>query len=386
MNNINTLLGQMLDFIPRSQFQKLVKQHETEKGAKGFSSWAHFTTMLFAQLSGQTGLRSIEDGINQQRSSLYHLGISTEVKRSTIAYANEHRDAAFFESLFYAVLATVPVDDQEHGFRFKNPLYSIDATTIDLCFNLFPWADFRETKAGIKLSIKLDHRGKIPRFAVISNAREHESKALPNIPLSTGDIVAFDRGYNNYGYFAELCGRKIYFVTRMKSNATYTVIQKNCSNNNCRIISDEIIELNGFYALKECPYYLRRIVSFDPDTERTIEILTNHLKWSATTIAGIYKDRWQIELFFKAVKQNLKVKRFYGTSRNAVYTQIWIALISYLLFCILKFMTKSSRTFTCFISVFPTVAFQRRSLYEWFSESPPIPTSYKNHYGQLVLL
>lgn len=386
MNNINTLLAQILDFIPRSQFQKLVKAHETEKGSKGFSSWAHFTTMLFAQLSGQSGLRSIEDGINQQRSSLYHLGVSNEVKRSTIAYANEHRDASLYEDLFYAVLSKVPVGDQKHGFKFKNPLYSIDATTIDLCFNLFPWADFRETKSGIKLSIKLDHRGKIPCFAIISNARTHESQELPNIPLNPGDIVAFDRGYNHYGYFASLCMKKIYFVTRLKSNATYTVVQKNSINQKGRILSDEIIELNGFYAQKNCPFYLRRIVSFDPETEKTIEILTNHLEWSATTIASIYKDRWQIELFFKAIKQNLKIKRFYGTSRNAVFTQIWIALIAYLLFCILKFTTKAKRTFACFISVFPTVAFQRRCLFDWFSDSPPTQFQTKKDFGQLVLI
>lgn len=376
----------MLDFIPRSQFQKLAKTYGTEKGAKGFSSWTHFTTMLFAQLTGQSGLRSIEDGLNQQRSSMYHLGISAEVKRSTIAYANEHRDATFFEELFYAVLSKVPVADQKHGFRFKNPLYSIDATTIDLCFNLFPWADFRNTKSGVKLSVKLDHRGKVPCFAVISNARTHESQNLPNIPLNTGDIVAFDRGYNHYGYFANLCRRKIYFVTRMKSNATYTVVRQNCIDKNGRILSDEIIELNGFYAQKNCPFHLRKIVSFDPDTDKTIEILTNHLDWSANTIAAIYKDRWQIELFFKAIKQNLKIKRFYGTSRNAVHTQIWIALIAYLLFCILKFTTKAARTFTCFISVFPTVAFQRRSLFDWFSDSPPVKTQTGSVFGQLVLI
>jgi len=386
VNNTNTLLAQMLDFIPRSQFQKLVKEHGTEKSSKSFTSWAHFTTMLFAQLSGQSGLRSIEDGINQQRSSLYHLGVSTEVKRSTIAYANEHRDASLYEDLFYAVLSTVPVADQKHGFRFKNPLYSIDATTIDLCLKLFPWADFRDTKAGIKLSIKLDHRGKVPCFAVISNARTHESKELPNIPLNTGDIVTFDRGYNHYGYFANLCKRKIYFVTRIKSNATYPVVRKNCNAKSENIVSDEIIELNGFYARKDCSFHLRRIVSIDPDTKNTIEILTNQLEWSATTIAAIYKDRWQIELFFKAIKQNLKIKRFYGTSKNAVLTQIWIALIAYLLFCILKFSTKAARTFTCFISVFPTVAFQRRSLFDWFSDSPPNPNQQKTNFGQLVLI
>jgi len=378
MNNTNTLLGQLLDFISRSQFQKLAKQYETDKGAKGFSSWAHFTAMLFAQLSGQSGLRSIEDGLNQQIRSLYHLGITRTVKRSTIAYANEHRDSRLFEDLFYAILATVPVKDQNHGFKFKNPLYSIDATTIDLCLKLFPWADFREKKAGIKLSIKLDHRGKIPCFAVISNARKHESQDLPNIPLESGDIVAFDRGYNHYGYFATLCKRSIYFVTRLQS--------KNNTGQSNRIISDEIIELNGFYAHKDCPFHLRKIVSYDPVTEKTIEILTNQLQWAASTIAAIYKDRWQIELFFKAIKQNLKIKRFYGTSKNAVHTQIWIALISYLLFSILKFMTKAARTFTCFVSVFPTVAFQRRSLFDWFSEIPPPPRLMKNTFGQLELI
>lgn len=386
MNNNNTLLGQILQFIPRSQFEKLVKEHKTEKGAKGFSSWSHFVTMLFAQLTGQSGLRSIEDGINQQKKSLYHLGIPRLVKRSTIAYANEKRDAKLYEDLFYSILKTVPCDKQTHGFCFKNPLYSIDATTIDLCLNLFPWADFRDTKAGVKLSIKLDHRGKIPCFAIISNARKHESQDVVHIPLKPGDIVAFDRGYNNYKYFATLCKERIYFVTRMKINAKYTVIKKNGTGKNQSIISDELIELNGFYAQQDCPYYLRKIVSFDPKTEKTIVILTNHLDWAASTISAIYKDRWQIELFFKALKQNLKIKRFYGTSRNAVYTQIWIALIAFLLFCILKFSTKASRTFTCFISVFPTVLFQRRSLYAWFSDSPPDPGESKNYYGQLELI
>lgn len=386
MNNNNTLLGQILELIPRSHFEKLVKDHQTEKGAKGFTSWSHFVTMLFAQLSGQSGLRSIEDGINQQPRSLYHLGISQPVKRSTISYANEKRDAKLFEDLFYKLLNQVPTGKQKHGFRFKNPLYSIDATTIDLCLKLFPWADFRDTKAGVKLSVKLDHCGKVPCFAVISNARKHESKEVVNIPLKSGDIVAFDRGYNNYNYFANLCREKIYFVTRIKTNATYTVIQENETGRNKSILSDQIIELNGFYAQKNCPFYLRKIVSYDPDTDRTIEILTNHLVWAASTIAGVYKDRWHIELFFKAIKQNLKIKRFYGTSRNAVDTQIWIALIAYLLFCILKFTIKATRTFTCFISVFPTVLFQRRSLFDWFAETPPGYDNSGNGFGQLELI
>jgi hypothetical protein len=386
MNKTNTLLGQLLELVSRSQFNKLVKQHQTEKGAKGFTSWAHFVSMLFAQLTGQTGLRSIEDGINQQYASLYHLGLSQKVRRSTISYANENRDSALFEDLFYAILEDVHTNRNKHGFKFKNPLYSIDATTIDLCLNLFPWADFRDTKAGIKISVKLDHRGNVPCFVVISNAREHESQEVEKIPLKTGDIVAFDRGYNNYKYYANLCSEKIYFVTRLKENAVYSVVQENETGKNSTVLSDEIIMLNGFYAQKDCPFYLRRIVSLDPKTQKSIEILTNHLGWAASTICSIYKDRWQIELFFKAMKQNLKIKRFFGTSRNAVYTQIWIALIAYLLFCILRFTTKSKRTFTCFISVFPTVVFQRRSLFEWFTDSFPDPILERSTFGQLALL
>ena len=385
MNKTSTLLGQLLGMVPRSRFNKLVKTYNTEKGEKGFSSWAHFVSMLFAQLSGQSGLRSIEDGINQQQSSLYHLGITRNVKRSTIAYANEKRDAALYEGLFYALLDQFP-QGQSHGFRFKNPLYSIDATTIDLCLKLFPWADFRETKAGIKLSIKLDHRGKIPCFAVISNAREHESQEVEKIPLQAGDIVTFDRGYNNYKYFSNLCTKSIYFVTRLKENASYTVIDINAVGSNNNIPSDEVILLDGFYAQKDCPFYLRRIVSLDPKTEKTIDILTNQMTWAASTICAVYKDRWQIELFFKAIKQNLKIKRFYGTSRNAVYTQIWIALIAYLLFCILKCSTKAKRTFTCFSSVFPTVLFQKRSLVDWFTDTSQASELNSPASGQLELI
>ncbi len=371
MNNSNTLFGQILGLVSRPEFDKLVKQYKIEKSAKGFSSWSHFCTMLFAQFSGQSGLRSMEDGMNKQGKSLYHLGIPKFVKRSTISYANKNRNSILFEQLFYKILELIQVQKPTHGFRFKNPLYSIDATTIDLCLKLFPWADFRKEKAGIKLSVKLDHRGKIPCFVVMSNAKHHELNSVSQIPLESGDIVAFDRGYTRYSWFANLCSERIYFVTRMKSNATYTVVKTNSVGNSKTLLSDEIIELNGFYAQKDCPYLLRKIVSEDPITKKQITILTNHLDWAASTISSIYKDRWQIELFFKAIKQNLKIKRFYGTSRNAVMTQIWISLISYLLFKILKFKTNAVRTFTCFISVLPTVLFQRRSLFDWFSESPP---------------
>jgi hypothetical protein len=371
MNKYNTIFGQILDYIPRSDFQKLVKEHDSDKGNKGFSTWAHFATMLFAQVSGQNGLRSIENGINHQSTALYHLGIPKLVKRSTISYSNKNREADFFEQLFYTVLQKVQKQKQNHGFRFKNPLYSIDATTIDLCLKLFPWADFREKKAGIKITVKLDHRGKIPCFAVISTAKEHESQHLKKIPLQPGDVAAIDRGFTNYSYFASLCNKKISFITRMKSNAIFSVVKENPLPASGTILSDEVILLTGYKAKKECPFPLRRIVSEDPETKKQITILTNNLFWAASTIAAVYKDRWQIELFFKAMKQNLKIKRFYGTSKNAVLIQIWIALIAYLLFSLIKFATKSEYSFSLFISVISTILFQRRLLFEWLMISPP---------------
>jgi hypothetical protein len=327
--------------------------------------------MLFAQVSGQNGLRSIENGINHQSAALYHLGIPKLVKRSTISYSNKNREADFFEQLFYALLEKVQKQKQNHGFRFRNPLYSIDATTIDLCLKLFPWADFREAKAGIKITVKLDHRGKIPCFAVISNAKEHESQQLKNIPLQPGDVIAIDRGFTNYSYFASLCIKKIFFITRMKTNAVFSVVKTNPLPASGTILSDEVIQLTGYQAKKDCSFSLRRIVSEDPETKKQITILTNNLLWAASTIAAVYRDRWQIELFFKAMKQNLKIKRFYGTSRNAVLIQIWIALISYLLFSLIRFTTKSEYSFSLFISVISTILFQRRLLFEWLMSSPP---------------
>ena len=211
MNKYNTILGQMLDLISRSRFEKLVKEHKTEHGAKGLRSWTQFVAMLFSQLTGQHGLRNIEQSMNNQRNGWYHLGIANtqrEIKRSTLSYANAHRSADLFKAAFASLLIQAQSLLGSHGFRFKNPLYSIDSTTIDLCLKLFPWADFRENKGGIKLTVKLDHQGKIPCFAVESNAREHDAKKAREVPYEAGDVLVFDRGYADYGYFASICEKK----------------------------------------------------------------------------------------------------------------------------------------------------------------------------------
>jgi hypothetical protein len=366
----------MLGLISRSGFEKLVKQHKTEYGAKGLRSWTQFVAMLFGQISSQHGLPRLQHGMNSQRNGWYHMGIANtdrEIKRSTLSYSNKHRDSDLYKAVFESLVTVAQSTTmEEHGFRFKNPLYSIDSTVIDLCLNLFPWAEFRKGKGGIKLGLKLDHQGKIPCFAVVSNAREHDSKQKNEIPYDAGDVLVFDRGYADYGYFASICADKAYFVTRLKKNAVYKRVKKNPVPEGANILSDyEIIipRLSG-------EIRLRKIISRDPETKKKVVLLTNNLKWSASTVAGVYKDRWQIELFFKALKQNLKIKRFYGNSKNAVMTHIWIALIAYLLFYLLKVKYKyHNRSFSNFISVVKTMLFQRISLYEMFCGIRPPPNT-----------
>jgi len=372
MNKYNTVLGQMLDLISRSRFEKLVKEYKTEHGAKGLKSWTQFVAMLFSQISGQSSLRSMEQSMNNQKNGWYHMGITNtekEIKRSTLSYANGNRDSNLYKAFFEHILGTAQSKNCKHGFRFKNPLYSIDSTTIDLCLKLFPWANFRKEKGGIKLLVKLDHQGKIPCFVVESNAREHDVNKIYEVPYNAGDVLVFDRGFTDYVYFRLLCMKKAYFVTRLKDNAVYKRIKKRDVKEGGNVISDyEII----IPSLSE-EIVFRKIIVKDPETKNKITILTNNLLWSSATIAAVYKDRWQIELFFKAIKQNLKIKRFYGNSKNAVMTQIWIAMITYLLFHLIK--EKYNRfdlSFTVFISVFKTILFQRVLLYELLcATSPP---------------
>jgi len=372
----------MLELISRSHFEKRVKEYRTEYRAKGLRSWTQFTAMLFSQISGQHGLRSIERGMNSQRNCWYHLGITNterEIKRSTLSYANMHRDSKLFKSVFENLLEKAQSAGGKHGFRFKNPLYSIDCTVVDLCLKLFPWADFRKGKGGIKMTVKLDHQGKVPCFVVVSNARDHDVKKIREIPYESGDVLVFDRGFADYEYFKGICAKKAYFVTRLKKNAVYSYAGKREVKEGGNIISDYEIKIPSLS--KETVF--RKITVRDPETKRRIVILTNNLQWAATTIAGVYKDRWQIELFFKAIKQNLKIKRFYGNSKNAVMTQIWTALIAYLLYYLLKVKFKSwGLSFTNFISVIKTVLFQRNLLFEFLCGGcPPLKQkSVLQHY------
>lgn len=266
----------------------------------------------------------------------------------------------------------------KHKFRFKNPLYSIDATVIALCLSLYNWAKFRTAKGAMKLHVKLNHSGYLPTFMVVTAGKVHETQAAPSIPLERGDVAVFDRGYIDFSWYKTLDDKGVFFVTRTKRNAQYQVTERKDVSRFKHILSDQIIELNGFYSKQKYPSKLRRIRSKNPDTGKAINILTNNFTWSAATIAKIYKERWQIELFFKSIKQQLKVKSFVGASKNALLSQLWVALITYLLLSYLKFKSKFVWSLYMLCSILPANLFARRNLWDWLnspfherSKAPP---------------
>jgi hypothetical protein len=364
----------MLQLIPRYEFQKLVDQTKTERHARGFGSWEHFVSMLFGQLAGQDSLRGIEAGLASQPRSLYHLGI-TSVRRATLAYANEHRSHELFKAVFLRMLSKCQAIAPKHKFRFKNPLYSLDSTSIELCLSVFDWAKFRVSKGAVKLHVKFNHSGYLPNFMTLTDGLVHDVKAARIVPFQPGDVAVFDRGYLDLKWLATLCASDVYFVTRLKKNSSFKVVERRSVERLSNIYCDQVIEFKGFYSKKKMPYRLRRVRSHDPKTGKTIVLLTNQMTWSAKTIAAIYKERWQIELFFKAIKQQLQVKSFVGTSKNALLSQLWVALTAYLLLSYLKFKSSFGWSLYTLMSILPTNLFARRPLWNWLDEPyrPPSP-------------
>ena len=327
-----SVFAQLLDLIPRDEFELLVRRHHAEAEAKGFASWDQFVAMLFCQLGQAHSLREITMGMSTCMGKLVHLGLKGAPARSTLAYANEHRPWELYKDVFAAVLQRArPYAKGKGKLRFRNPLYSMDATVIDLCLEMFDWARFRRAKGAVKLHLVLDHEGYLPVLAHITDGKTHEVTMAQRLSLPPGAIVAMDRGYNDYALFAAWCEQGIGFVTRMKDNAVYETVESREVSGKGGTRSDGLIVLSGARAQERCPHLLRRIVVWDEEQQREIVLLTNLHQFAASTVARIYKARWQIELFFKALKQNLRVKTFVGTSANALKTQIWTALIQNLL-------------------------------------------------------
>ena len=366
MHHNNTILGQMLKMFSRYEFQKAVSETKAEYHSRGFSSWNHFVSMLFGQLSGQDSLRGIEAGLATQGASLHHMGIKP-IHRSTLSYANEHRSHELFKKIFLGMLSKCEAIAPKHKFRFKNALYTLDATIIDLCLSLYDRAKFRTTKGAVKLHVKLNHAGYLPTFMVVTAGKVHETQVAPSIPLERGDVAIFDRGYTDFKWYKSLDDKGVFFVTRLKKNAYYQVVERKDVTSLKNIYSDQTIGLKGFYSKQKFPERLRRIRSKDPVTGKIITILTNNFSWSAKTIARIYKERRQIELFFKSIKQQLKVKSFVGTSRNALLSQLWVALITYLLLSYLKFKSRFAWSLYTLCAVLPANLFARRNLWDWLN-------------------
>jgi len=374
-----SLFGQLLEQVPRNEFAKLVAKHEAERNAKGFTCWAQFTAMLFCQLARADSLREICNGLACCLGKLVHLGIHRGPSKSNLSYANAHRPAELFEDLFWTMTqrfrAHGHLGTRQHKFRFKNKLLSLDSTTISLCLSLFPWAEFRRAKGGVKAHVLLDHDDYLPSYVLISMAKMHDAKVLALLRMNPGSIVAMDRAYNDYRQFARWTEARVFFVTRMKDNAVYEVVEQRVVPLRRNILSDKIIVLTGAQAQHKCPYRLRRIVVWDEENQREIVLLTNQLEFGATTIADIYRERWQIELFFKALKQNLHVKSFVGTSENALRIQIWTALIALLLLKWLHHLSKAGWSLSNLASLLRLNLFTYRDLRDWLDDpfnTPPL--------------
>jgi len=366
MVRCSSLFSQLVALFSRSHFYQLVRKHGAEHYSKGYSSWDHFVAMLFCQLAQAKSLREICGGLACTIGKLRHLGMKEPPNKSTLSYANTHRPWEMFRDLFYGTVNMCQMAaPKNRKFRFRNKLLSLDATTISLCLALFPWAEFRRTKGAVKLHLLLDHDGYFPAYAYLSNGKKHDVTIARKISLPPRSIVTMDRGYNDYKLFGSWTKERIFFVTRMKENADYTVTEENLIPITGNVLRDQLILLNGFYAQKDCPHVLRRVVVWDSENEREIVLLTNHLKFGANTISAIYKDRWQIELFFKALKQNLKIKTFVGTSENALSIQIWTALIAMLLIKYLQFKSKFGWSLSNLVAFLRWNLFTYRDLWEW---------------------
>lgn len=376
MNRFSSIFGQILHLFSKRAFFETVHATQAERGAKGFSCWDQFVAMLFCQLGQAHSLREICGGLASCFGKAKHLGLHTAPKRSTLSYANEHRPWQLYEKVFYQLLGQCrQLDFGKRKFRFRNKLFSLDATVIELCASLFDWAKFRQTKGAVKLHLLLDHDGYLPVFAHITDGKRHEVKVAQAMIFPPGSIVAIDKGYIDYELFWKWTGANVSFVTRLKDNARYRVLEERPLPMHRNILRDQIIELEGFYSLQKYPGVLRRIQVWDEEHERIIELLTNHMTFGSTTIAAIYKDRWQIEIFFKTIKQNLRIKTFVGTSPNALLIQIWTALIAVLILKYLKYRSLFPWSLSNLVAMLRYNLFTYRDLWTWMDqpfEPPPV--------------
>ena len=366
----------MLQQFPRLEFEAAVREHHAERHARGFRCWTQFVAVLFCQLGHAQTLREITGGLASCEGKLRHLGVDSPPKRSTLAYANEHRPWQLFQTVFERFYQRCRVEAAQRGqrkFRFKHKLLSLDATMIPLCLSVFDWALYRRSKGAVKLHLVLDHDGYLPRFAVVTTGKISDIEVARQQRFEPGTMLVFDRGYTDIGWWLELSRQKVFFVTRLNDNIEYGIVEQRAVKPGSVVVRDEVVLLVKIQ--EEGPVArMRRVEVWVEEKQETIVFLTNHLQLAATTIAAVYRDRWQIEQFFRALKQSLRIKTFVGTSANAVLVQIWTALIAMLLVRYLQLRSTFGWSLSNLVALLRQQLFVYRDLMAWLNqpfESPP---------------
>jgi len=392
MKRVCSIFSQILKLFPRGDFEKAVKEHKAERHARGFTSWGQFLAMLFCQLGRAHSLREICGGLACCEGQLKHLGVPTAPKKSTLAYANENRPWELYQTVFQQTLVQCQELVSSQGgrkkFRFKNKLMSLDGSIIDLSVSLFDWAKYKRTKGAIKLHLLLDHDGYLPSFAVVTEGKTSEIKVARTLRFDPGTILVIDRGYNDFEWFVELTQQGVFLVTRMKTNTLYTVVQECEVPAKGKVLRDQIISLPALAKAGEEPVLFRRVEYWNEDKAEVLVFLSNLLHLAASTIAAIYKDRWQVELFFKALKQTCKIKTFVGTSANAVKTQVWTALIAMLVLKYLQMKSQFSWSLSTLAALLRQQLFFYRDLWAWLDDpfqAPPALAGVHDDAQQLAI-
>jgi len=376
MTRFCSIMTQLLQMFPRNEFHQEVKATKAERHARGFESWDHFVAMLFCQLADAQSLREIVGGLSSCEGRLEQFGIKVP-KRSTLGYANGHRPWELFRNVFYKTSERCRADfGYRTKFRFQNRLLSIDSTVITLCLELFPWATWSRQKGAIKLHLTLDHAGYLPEAMVITTGRYSEMTIARRRRYARGTILVMDRGFVNFTWFRHLNETGVLFITRLKKDTAYELVESHAVKQGMGVVSDERIRLTGKKSSKGYPGQLR-LVTINTAEGEQLQFLTNHMTLAASTIADVYKDRWQIEIFFKLIKQNLRIKSFIGTSANAVWIQIWTALIAMLLIRFLQLKARFGWSFSNLVYFLRMNLFVYRDLWDWvnnpFTSPPPEP-------------
>jgi hypothetical protein len=371
MANI-TLFSQIICKLDRIKFSKLVKEKETDKHQKGFNSWTHLVSMLFCQFAKSQSVRDISNGLRSATGNLNHLGIDRAPSKSTISYQNKNRNWELFRAYYYQLFESL---GQQAGFKqvkfkIKTKIFLLDSTTISLCLSLFDWAKYKTAKGAVKMHTLLDFDGNLPAYVNITDGKTADNKGANEIPILKGSVIVADRFYNDFSLLNIWDSKGVFFVIRHKENIQYKVVKENKlpENRHQHILKDEIIELKNKLSKERYPKRLRRVAVWDDVNKQVIELITNQLTWTANTIGELYKSRWQVEIFFRDIKQLLHIKSFIGTSQNAVMIQIWTALITILMLKVLKAMAKFNWHLSNLVAFIRLNLFVKINLQTWLNK------------------